>query len=234
MIATSDYLPVASPVAGEWVAVNTPAERVPSHGTHYFAQTYAFDFARLNKTGTGFSLLGVWRQFLFFVPVEAFLAWNQPVHAAFAGEVIAIGEGCPDRLRVNALCQLFRANLLARRPSPVDLRPLLGNYCLVSGSPGVALYAHLRNGTVAVQPGSRVETGQVIGRVGNSGNSTMPHLHFHVMDGPDPFAAKGVPVSILDYSVLESATYRNVMAGVPRLMQPFLGRPPSPGIARGA
>ena len=222
---------MGSPLAGEWVAVNTPAERIPSHGTHYFGQTYAFDFARLNQRGTGFSAWGVGRHFFSFVHAESFAAWDAPVHAAFDGEVIAVGDDYPDRLRINALWQMLRSNLLARRPSPLDFRPLLGNYCLVSGCPGVALYAHLRCRSIAVRIGAQVATGQVLARVGNSGNSTMPHLHFHVMDGPDPSTARGVPVSILDYSVLDSGAWRHVAAGVPGLMQRFRADLPSPGTA---
>ena len=221
-------------MTGEWVAVNTPSERIPSHGTHYFAQTYAFDFTRLNQRGTGFSERGVWRQFFSVVHAESFPAWDEPVHAAFGGEVIAVGDDYPDRLRINASWQMLRSNLLARRPSPLDFRPLLGNYCLISGHPGVALYAHLRFGSITVTTGAHVATGQVLGRVGNSGNSTMPHLHFHVMDGPDPSTARGVPVSILDYSVLDSGAWRHVAAGVPGLMQRFRAELPSPGTGPGS
>ncbi len=59
-----------------------------------------------------------------------------------------------------------------------------------------ALYAHLKPGSVGVEPGERVRRGQVIGRVGNTGNSSQPHLHFHVMDGQggaSKLAADGLP-----------------------------------------
>lgn len=46
---------------------------------------------------------------------------------------------------------------------------------------------------MAVEVGRRVHRGDVIGTIGNSGNSTMPHLHFHLMDGPDPLRSQGVP-----------------------------------------
>ena len=56
-----------------------------------------------------------------------------------------------------------------------------------------ALYAHLAPGSVAVSPGQRVRVGEVLGRVGHSGNSTAPHLHFQLMDSPDPWQARGIP-----------------------------------------
>jgi murein DD-endopeptidase MepM/ murein hydrolase activator NlpD len=48
-------------------------------------------------------------------------------------------------------------------------------------------------GSVAVKEGERVVRGQVLGRVGNSGNSSAPHLHMHVMDRNALFAANGLP-----------------------------------------
>jgi len=56
-----------------------------------------------------------------------------------------------------------------------------------------ALYAHLQPGSVRVQPGQRVRRGQVLGLVGNTGNSDEPHLHFHVMDSPSPLFSNGLP-----------------------------------------
>jgi murein DD-endopeptidase MepM/ murein hydrolase activator NlpD len=55
-----------------------------------------------------------------------------------------------------------------------------------------ALYAHLAPGTVAVASGQQVRAGEVLGRVGHSGNSTAPHLHFHLMDSANPLHARGI------------------------------------------
>jgi murein DD-endopeptidase MepM/ murein hydrolase activator NlpD len=52
-----------------------------------------------------------------------------------------------------------------------------------------------------VVAGDRVRRGQVLGKVGNSGNSVAPHLHFHVMDGPSPLASNGLPYRIDDFEV---------------------------------
>ena len=69
-----------------------------------------------------------------------------------------------------------------------------GNHIVVDrGDGNFALYAHIKTGTVAVKAGDHVKTGDVIGRLGNTGNSSAPHLHFHVMDGPSPLAARGLP-----------------------------------------
>ncbi|MFU8850030.1 M23 family metallopeptidase [Micromonospora sp. SL1-18] len=56
----------------------------------------------------------------------------------------------------------------------------------------------MRCGTVAVRPGELVAAGQPLGRCGNSGNSTQPHVHVQVMDDVDPFRAVGVPIVFRD------------------------------------
>ena len=183
---------IGFPVSGDWVAVNTPAERIPSHGTDFFGQRYAFDFVRLNAEGNGFSRRSILRQFTLFVYASDFLAWNEPVFSAFKGKVLAAEDGWPDRIVINAVWQVIRATFIQGRPKPNDLRSLLGNYLLIEGDAGVALYAHLRKGSVLACNGQLVEAGERIASVGNSGNSTMPHLHFHVMDRADPLEAAGV------------------------------------------
>lgn len=209
---------IGFPVTGDWVAVNTPAERIPSHGTDFFGQRFAYDLVRLNNKGTGFSSRSIFRQFTWFVHASDFCAWNEPVFAAFSGEVVASEDGWPDRLRVNAIWQMLRATYLQGAPQPSDLRPLLGNYLLIRGDAGVALYAHLRKSSVLARKGQLVEAGERIACVGNSGNSTMPHLHFHVMDRADPWQAEGV---YCDFGSAESGAE----SIVPQLMKSFRATP---------
>jgi murein DD-endopeptidase MepM/ murein hydrolase activator NlpD len=74
---------------------------------------------------------------------------------------------------------------------------LAGNWvAIVAGSAGpFVLLAHLRNGSLRVQPGQMVETGDVIGECGNSGNSTEPHLHLQVSDSTEWIHANGLPLA---------------------------------------
>lgn len=208
---------VGFPVSGEWTAINTPAERIPSHGTNLFGQRFAFDLVRLSSSGASFSRRPLWRQFLYYVDAADFFAWNQPVFSAYPGIVVAAEDDWPDRLRVNALWETLRASLLQGAPDPRDLRSLLGNHVLVQGEPGIALYAHLRQGSVLVDKGQAVHAGQRLGKVGNSGNSTMPHLHFHVMDREDLWQAQGVYCGF-------PGTDPDARPFVPRPMTPFCAR----------
>lgn len=74
-----------------------------------------------------------------------------------------------------------------------------GNHVVVRlDAGGWVLLAHLQQGTVAVAPGARVETGSYLGRVGNSGRSTVPHLHLHLQQGPEP-GAPTLPFRLANY-----------------------------------
>jgi murein DD-endopeptidase MepM/ murein hydrolase activator NlpD len=59
-----------------------------------------------------------------------------------------------------------------------------------------AVYAHLKLGSVRVKTGDRVRRGDVLGLLGNTGNTSHPHLHFHIVDGPSALASNGLPYVI--------------------------------------
>jgi murein DD-endopeptidase MepM/ murein hydrolase activator NlpD len=103
---------------------------------------------------------------------------GQPIHAAARGRVIVALDGLPDS-PPGAL------------PPNLPIEQADGNHVVVAmGRRHFALYAHMQPGSVRV--GQRVRRGQVLGLVGTSGNSSEPHLHFHVTDGPSPLASNGV------------------------------------------
>lgn len=64
-----------------------------------------------------------------------------------------------------------------------------------------AFYAHLQTGSVRVKVGERLLTGQVIGLLGNSGNTTGPHLHFGIQDSPSILASNSLPFEIGSFTV---------------------------------
>jgi murein DD-endopeptidase MepM/ murein hydrolase activator NlpD len=97
-------------------------------------------------------------------------------------------------------------------PHVMDAKHPAGNHVVLDlGRGEYALIAHLRRGSVAVKVGDRVRTGQLLGRCGNSGNTSEPHVHFHVQDGPTLFVAEGLPVEFSDYL----ADGRRVRHGIP-------------------
>ena len=211
---------VAFPLRGEWTALRTPAERVPSHGTDYFGQRYAFDFARLLGPYRKAYRKPIWQHLLGEVGVEDCYGWGEPVLAPFGGEVVAVGDGWPDRERLNLPRDLLRT-AFARDATPEDYRPLTGNYVLLEGQAGVALLAHLRRGSVRVRMRQSVSEGELVAAVGNSGNSTTPHLHFHVMDGRDPFKAEGLPCKFRRYERFRDGAWEEVFDSIPGPLEPI-------------
>ena len=201
------------PLRGEWCATNTPAKRVPSHGTDYFAQTYAYDFLRIvdDRFHRNTLLRELWGR----VPASDYLAWNEPVHSACDGEVIAAADGAHDRGPINALVEMVLGDSVTPMAVRDDYRPLTGNYVIVRGDAGVALYAHLRQGSVNVRAGQTIREGDVVGAVGNSGNSAAPHLHVQLMDGPDPLTAKGLPLAFRGYERFSDGNWIAVESGMP-------------------
>jgi hypothetical protein len=212
---------LAFPLKGEWTALHTPAERVPSHGTNYFGQRYAFDFARLlgpYKKAYGKPIL---QHFLGRVRVEDCYGWGEPVFAPFAGEVIRTGDDWPDRERLNLVWDILRISFFGQDIKADDYRPLTGNYIFLEGQPGVAVMGHLRRGSLRVEPGQFVNEGEHIADVGNSGNSTTPHLHFQLMEGRDPLKAKGLPCKFRRYERFRGGTWQEVFDSIPEALEPI-------------
>lgn len=91
-----------------------------------------------------------------------------------------------------------------------------------------ALYAHFKPGSVRVRKGEYVRRGQVLGLVGTSGNSSEPHLHFHVTDGPSPLASNGLPHRLRHFSsshrgVSTAAFDQAIIDGQPLPTEPVAG-----------
>jgi murein DD-endopeptidase MepM/ murein hydrolase activator NlpD len=92
---------------------------------------------------------------------------------------------------------------------------LAGNHVILELGDGHAyvLLAHLRAGSPRVRAGEVVAAGQELATCGNSGNSTQPHVHIQVMDGADPFTARGLPMSFRDYRAWRRAGAPPVLVG---------------------
>ena len=210
------------PLDGEWMALRTPAARIPSHGTNFLGQRFAYDFVR--PTGRRLAPFGASALIHAYacVPARRFAAWDACVYAAAGGRVVAARDGWEDRRRINAMVDLVRMQVVDRlRPLRIaadDWRTLTGNYVLIESAVGVALYAHLRQGSLRVHAGDVVSPGDPIGSVGNSGRSSMPHLHFHLMDRAEGLTAIGRPCGFAAYEHWDGERWQPT-SGIPRLRE---------------
>ncbi|MDT9000706.1 M23 family metallopeptidase [Paucibacter sp. APW11] len=207
------------PLRGAWAAWRTPAECVPSHGVDRYGQRYAYDFVRLDDELVQPHRASPWRAAFGGVQARDFLAWEQPVLAPLAGDVVAVGEGWPDHLRVHQPWQALRERFWPARPSGADWRPLVGNYLLLRSAVGYLLCAHLREGSLRLRVGDSVNPGDEMAAVGNSGQSSMPHLHLQLMDGPDLHQAGGRLCGFRRYERLSAGQWLPVRAGLPERLQ---------------
>lgn len=207
------------PLRGEWTAFNTPGHQIPSHGTDLLGQRYAYDIIRLDsRSGVHYHAASSLRLNLLGVPTAECYGWGEPIHAPIDGEVIEASDGAPERERILPLREIVAVllNGLTFRPTKRGLQRLVGNHVVLRGDGFHALFAHLAPGSVAVTPGQTVRAGEVIGRVGHTGNSTAPHLHFQLMDSRNLLAARGVPCRFRRYEVLQGDEWRLVENGIPR------------------
>jgi murein DD-endopeptidase MepM/ murein hydrolase activator NlpD len=210
---------VEFPLRGEWMAVQTPASRIPSHGTDMLGQRYAFDLIRFDpRKGSRYHPAGGLKTLLFGVRTRECHGWGEPIHAPLEGEVVAARDGFPERGRIHPVRELVLAlrNGMTFRPTPHHVHRLLGNHVILRCGDVYAGFAHLTTGSVAVEAGQQVRVGQLLGRVGHTGNSTAPHLHFQLMDGPDPLAARGIPCAFRVYEVWRDGGWQRVEAAIPK------------------
>lgn len=175
MDTMSECVSIDPPVRGQWAIFNPP-----------WHPKLAFDFLAVDDRKSPYTDASLVRHLLWRIRVENTLAWGKPVHAVLPGTVVEASDGVPDRPRLSMLLDLAALMFFAPKVAPPFSR-LGGNYVVLDCGEVFPLYAHLRCGSVRVKSGQRVEAGEQLGEVGNSGSSLQPHLHFQVMNSPDPF-----------------------------------------------
>ncbi|HMG30461.1 MAG TPA: M23 family metallopeptidase [Jiangellaceae bacterium] len=187
---------ISLPFAGPWLARNSPARRVPSHGTDLLGERYAIDFIGVDHRRRTADHRD-WRTFLATEPAERFFAFGQPILAPAGGIVVEVHDGEIDH--VGRRSQLTLVPYALGQPARVrqGVGAIAGNHLIIAlrDSGEFVALAHLRGGSIRVAIGEEVTTGQPVAECGNSGNSTQPHLHLQVMDSPDLSIARGVPMA---------------------------------------
>lgn len=186
-----DYRP---PFEGEWTVVNGSPDPAYSHSSSLPQQRYAYDFVitdergRTHDGGTG---------------PEAHYCFKKPILAPAEGTVVETADGHRDYHRTDG----WR--------DPLQYR-LHGNYVILKHSENeYSVLSHLQQGSTCVKEGDHVAQGEQVGRCGNSGNSTEPHLHYQLQDRPSRYLTVGIPIEFSDTitrSPNEDGTYHDQTA----------------------
>ncbi len=182
---------ISSPLRGDgWLAANGPANSsghrralIPVAGSARIAQRFAIDWVQLREDGKTFT--GDQQK------NENYRCWGAEALAVADGTVVSIKDDIPENIPG-----------ATSRAVPITLETIGGNYVILDiGQGRYAFYAHLQPGKLRVKSGDKVKRGHVLGLVGNSGNSTEPHLHFHIANRNSPLAAEGLPYVIDSFEV---------------------------------
>lgn len=181
-------LDLTYPFTGRWLVQNSPADRVPSHGTNRFGTRFAIDFVPLapHLTRSRMSL----RDLVRAQPPKRSAGFGRPITAPLTGHVVAVHDEEPDHASFRGLPSVGYA-LTQRRRAALGWAALAGNHIAIRHDSGVlVVLCHLRQGSVGVAVGQQVVRGQQLAACGNSGNSTEPHLHLQAVDrlGADALA----------------------------------------------
>lgn len=187
---------ISLPFTGRWVTQNSPARRVPSHGTDLFGERYAIDFVGVDDRDRTAGRRD-WRSLLATEPPERFFAFGRPILAPADGIVVGLHDGEIDHEGRRSQLTLvpYALGQMARLRQGVNA--VAGNHVVIAlrDSGAFVALAHLRAGSIRVAVGDEVATGQPLADCGNSGNSTQPHVHVQIMDSQDLSIARGVPMA---------------------------------------
>ncbi len=178
---SQDAVPLLHPPfdGGIWLAGNGPsndsdhrASITAIDGHINAAQRFAIDWVKVGPNGDSHD--GTARN-------ENWWGYGEPIQAVADGEVTQVVNGIPE-------------NAPRVLPTPVTLDNIAGNYIIVRIAPNrYATYAHLQGASITVRLHDHVHRGDILARLGNSGNATGPHLHFQVTDGNSVLQSEGVP-----------------------------------------
>jgi hypothetical protein len=181
-VGKSRAIEVGRPLKGpRWVAATGCCHPINAHraatlsidGTVRVPERFAIDWVQLAPSGR-----------LFEGPINelsSYAYFGEPIYSVAQGRVVGIQDDMLEQIPGSL-------------PTGQTVQTAGGNYVVVKlAAKRFAFYAHMQPGSLRVEVGDRVRRGQVLGLLGNTGNTDGPHLHFHIMDGPSPLQSNGLP-----------------------------------------
>jgi hypothetical protein len=168
-----DAIELRFPLRDGWYYIGHGGDsRIVNYHNPIRAQRYALDIVALNAAGA--RARGLYPRAL-----DDFVILGKTVQSPCDGRVIQAVDGLPDQT-----------------PSTTDRENIAGNHVVIACGEALVLLAHLRRGSVSVRADDQLAAGDPIGRVGNTGNTSEPHLHIHAVRsaGGDALKGEGVPI----------------------------------------
>jgi hypothetical protein len=188
-------LSLGPPVTGnDWLADDGPSNDPENHhrrgilvfqGQALITRRFAIDWHQ-SRNGATFSGDAADKR--------SYYAYGQPVVAVADSTVVSARDGLADNVPGHN----------SEFNPAVEITPdtLFGNNVVLDlGDHQFASYLHLQPGSVRVKAGDHVRRGQVLAKIGDSGDAREPHVHFQVQTSSNPFAGEGVPYVIDHYRV---------------------------------
>ncbi|MHB8381009.1 MAG: M23 family metallopeptidase [Candidatus Binataceae bacterium] len=182
-VSNASPIVISSPLRGDnWWTPNGPSNDSIHRRTIIalgpvvvLPERYAVDWVKLGPDGNSFH----------GDPKDNnnYYAERSQIHAVADGRVVSTLDGIAENVPNSPTMAVT-----------ITLANIAGNSVIEDlGGRRYALYAHMIPGTVRVKPGDQLKDGQVLGLLGNSGNSTEPHLHFQISNSPMPLGGEGLP-----------------------------------------
>lgn len=171
-----------APFGGRWTTVNGGITKATSHSWGIVSQRYAYDFVVTDEDGNTHDGDGS--------ELTDYHAFGEPIRAPADGEVVKTRDGLRDHPRPGTGWLEWRT------------WDIPGNHVVIEHDDGAySTLAHLREDSLRVEPGDRVERGEVVAECGNSGTSTEPHLHYQIQDRRNFWFAAGLVPEFRDVTV---------------------------------
>lgn len=200
MVDSTPAIVVSAPLRGpDWLVANGCCDVFYPHrtalainGTLNIPEKFAIDFVQLDQDHR-----------LFSGPIDklsSYAYYGIPVYSATDGTVVEVEDGAPEQVPGRAVPQGMTPTAAGGNHVFVDL-----------GNGRYALYAHFQPGSIRVKAGDRVRRGDILARLGNSGNTTNPHLHFQVGDRPSFLMSEALPFVIDDFTSTGAVTGLDVL-----------------------
>lgn len=196
-IGSDNAVVLGPPLEGPgWVAVNGCCDSIthirsdlPINGKIFISQRFAIDWIKVNEDNRLF--MGDPQN------LDNWFGYNQNVLAVADAQVVTVVDKFPDQTPF----------ILPTDIGAITLEEIDGNHVVLALPNGqFVFYAHLKPGSITVKEGDFVSRGDVIGLLGNTGNSGAPHMHIHVMEAPSTLGSNGLPYTFSEYNLMGRTT----------------------------